>query len=89
MEIHATDPLLLEPSPFEVEISVEKLKMYKSLGSDHIPSEMIHAKMESHVLMSIKCLSSGTSLLVCFIYKKGNKADCCNYRDMIVVKEPA
>jgi hypothetical protein len=32
-----------DPSPFEVEIAIEKLKMYKSPGSYQIPAELIQA----------------------------------------------
>jgi hypothetical protein len=30
-----------EPNPFEVEITIVKLKKYKSSGSDQIPPEMM------------------------------------------------
>jgi hypothetical protein len=62
-----------EPSAFELEISIEKLKGYKSSGSDQIPAEHIQAEVKNYVLRSIdslilfgiwkKCLSSGSSLL--------------------------
>jgi hypothetical protein len=32
--ICTADPLVLEPSSFEIEIAIEKLKKYKSPGSD-------------------------------------------------------
>jgi hypothetical protein len=35
--------LVPEPSSFEVEIAIEKLKRYKSLGTDQIPAELIQA----------------------------------------------
>jgi hypothetical protein len=34
MDIHTPEPLVPEPSLVEVEIAVEKLKMYKSPGTD-------------------------------------------------------
>jgi hypothetical protein len=34
IEIHTAELLVSDPSPSEVEIAVEKLKRYKSLGSD-------------------------------------------------------
>jgi hypothetical protein len=43
MEIHVTEQLLSEPSPLGVEIDIEKLKRYKSLGTDKIPAELIQA----------------------------------------------
>jgi hypothetical protein len=47
MDIHAAEPLVSNPSPFEVEIATENLKKYKSLGSDQIPAEMIQAGGET------------------------------------------
>jgi hypothetical protein len=32
-----------DPSPFDVEIAIAKLKRYKLPGSDHIPDELIQA----------------------------------------------
>jgi hypothetical protein len=32
-----------DPSPFEVEIAIAKLKRYKSPGNDQIPAELIKA----------------------------------------------
>jgi hypothetical protein len=34
IDIHTAEPLVLEPSLFEVEIGIGKLKSYKSLGTD-------------------------------------------------------
>ena len=42
-EIHTGEPLVLETSALEVELSIEKLKSYKSPGIDQIPSELIKA----------------------------------------------
>ena len=42
-EIHTAEPLVSEPSAFEVEITVEKLKSHKSPGIDQIPAELIKA----------------------------------------------
>jgi hypothetical protein len=38
-EINTGDPLVAEPSSYEVEIAIEKLKRYKSLGMNQIPAE--------------------------------------------------
>jgi hypothetical protein len=46
IEVHTVDPLLPNPSPFEVEIAIVKLKRYKSLGSDQISAELIQAGNE-------------------------------------------
>jgi hypothetical protein len=43
-EMHVAEPLVSEPSPFKVEISVEKLRRYNLPGSDQISSVMIQAE---------------------------------------------
>ena len=40
-EIHTVEPLVPEPSAFEFELAIEKLKNYKSPGIDQIPAELI------------------------------------------------
>jgi len=42
-EIHTAEPLVTEPSAFEVEMAVEKLKRHKPRGIDQIPAELIKA----------------------------------------------
>ena len=41
VEIPTADPLVPEPSAFEVELASEKLKNHKSPGTDEIPAELI------------------------------------------------
>jgi hypothetical protein len=41
IETHTAEPLVPDPSPFEVEIAIAKLKSYKWPGSDHILAELI------------------------------------------------
>jgi hypothetical protein len=43
VDTHTVEPLLPQPIIFEVEISVGKLKMYKSPGTDQIPAELFKA----------------------------------------------
>ena len=38
-EIHTAEPLVPEPSAFEVDLAIEKLKSHKSPGVDQIPAE--------------------------------------------------
>jgi hypothetical protein len=45
-EIHTAEPLVPEPNSSEVEIAIEKLKRYKSPGTDQIPAELIQARGE-------------------------------------------
>jgi len=40
-EIHTAEPLVPEPSVFEVELAIEKLKSHNSPGIDQIPAEFI------------------------------------------------
>jgi hypothetical protein len=42
-EIHTTEPLVPEPSAFEVELAIEKLKSHKSPGVNQIPAELFKA----------------------------------------------
>jgi hypothetical protein len=73
IEIHTAEALVPAPNHLEVEISIAKLKKYKSPGSDQIPSELYQAGGEILVfvihifLISISkrknCLISGRSLL--------------------------
>ena len=42
-EIHTVEPLVPEPSAFEVELAIGKLKNHKSSGTDQIPVELIKA----------------------------------------------
>ena len=43
IEIHTADPLVPEPSAFEFEWAIEKLKTHKSPGTDQIPTELFTA----------------------------------------------
>jgi hypothetical protein len=47
IEIHAAEPLVLDPSPFEVEIDIAKLRKYKLPSSDQILAELIQAGGET------------------------------------------
>jgi hypothetical protein len=95
IEIHKAEPLVPDPSPFQVETATAKLKKYKSSGSNQISAEMIQAGGETlwseiHKLFhstGIKknCLISGTSLLLLSIYNKGNKTDSSNYRGILLL----
>jgi hypothetical protein len=75
IEIHTAEPLVPDPSPFEVETAIEKLKKYeyKSLGSHQILAELMQAggdtlqrSINSLILFRImkNCLTSGRSLLL-------------------------
>jgi hypothetical protein len=61
-EIYTAEPLEPEPSPCEVEIAIEKLKRYKSPGTDQIPAELIQAEENT--------LRSEIHKLINFIWNK-------------------
>ena len=42
-EVYTAEPDIPEPSFIEVELAIEKLKMHKATGVDHIPSKLIQA----------------------------------------------
>jgi hypothetical protein len=42
-EIHTAESLVLEPSTFEIETVIEKLKRHQSPGTDQIPAKFIKA----------------------------------------------
>jgi hypothetical protein len=41
--MHAVEPFVSEPTSFEVESALKKLKLFKSLGTDQSPKEVIQA----------------------------------------------
>jgi hypothetical protein len=47
IELHTVELLLPDPSPFEVEIAIAKLKRYKSTGGDQILAELNQAGGET------------------------------------------
>jgi hypothetical protein len=89
-EIHTAEPLVPEPSVFEIEMAIEKLKTYKSPGIDQIPAELIKAggsKICSEIHKLINSIWNKEKLpeqwkesIVVPVYKKGDKTDCSNYR---------
>jgi hypothetical protein len=44
MEIHPTEPLMLDHNPSDASITIAKLKRYKSPGSDQFAAELIQAR---------------------------------------------
>jgi hypothetical protein len=45
--IHAAEPLVPDPSRFEVEIAIANFKRHKSPSTDQIPAELIQAAGET------------------------------------------
>jgi hypothetical protein len=88
-EIHTAEPLVPEPSAFQVEMVTKKLKSYKSPGTDQIPAELIKAggsKICSEIhklIISIwnrqKLPEQWKESIIVSIYRKGDKTDCSNH----------
>jgi len=89
-EIHTAEPLVSEPSAFEVELAIEKLKIHKSQGIDQIPEELIKAggrTIGSQIHKRIISIWNKENLpedwkesTIVPVYKKGDKTVCSNYR---------
>ena len=70
-EIHTAEPLVPEPSAFETELAIDKLKSHKSPGTNQIPAELMKAggRTIGHEFINLlflfgirrNCLSSGRS----------------------------
>ena len=89
-EIHTAEPLVPEPSAFEVELASEKLKNHKSPDTDQMPAKFIkpggktiHCKIHKLIISiwnKVELLDEWKELIIVRIYKKSNKTDCSNYR---------
>jgi hypothetical protein len=92
IEIHAAEPLVHEPSPFEVEKAIAKLKKYKLPGSDQILAELIQAvgetlqseihKLNDSIWSKEELPDQRKESIIVPVYKKGDKTDCSNYREI-------
>jgi hypothetical protein len=89
-EMHTAEPFMLKPSGSEVEVTIGKLKRYKSPGVDQIPAELIQAgggTLCPKIHKLIKLIWNKEELphqwkesIVVPIHKKCDKTDCNNYR---------
>ena len=89
-EIHTTEPLVPEPSASEVELAIDKIKSHKSPGIDQIPAELIKSggrtifleirKLIISIWKKEKLPEEWKASIIVPIHKKGDKADCSNYR---------
>jgi hypothetical protein len=88
-EVHTAEPLVSEPSTFEVDMAIEELKRHKSPGTGQIQTELIKAGVrtiwsEIHkLLISIwnmeEVPEEWKKSIIIPNYKKGDKTDCSNY----------
>ena len=84
-----------EPSAFEVELAIEKLKSHKSPGIDQIPAELIKAgvrticcEIHKHIISvwnKEELPDEWKESIIVHIYKKGDKTDCNNYRGITLL----
>jgi hypothetical protein len=51
MEVYVSEPLVPEPSHFEVQTDIANIKRYKSPGIIQIPAELIRAGTEIYVML--------------------------------------
>jgi hypothetical protein len=89
-EIHTAEPLVPEPSAWEVELAIEKLKSHISPGIDQIPAELIKAggrtihcvihKLIIAIWNKEELPEEWKESIIVPIHKKGDKTDCNNYR---------
>ena len=91
-EIHRAESLVPEPSAFDVEVAIEKLRRHESPGIDQIPAELIKTgsrknRSEIHKLINSiwnkeESPEEWKKSIIVPIYKKGDKTDCSYYRDI-------
>jgi len=90
-EIHTSEPLVPEPSAFDVEMASEKLKKkHKSQGTDKIPAQLIivgDRTIHSEIHKLINSIWSKKELpeewkesIIVSNYNKGDKTGCSNYK---------
>jgi hypothetical protein len=89
-EIHTAEPLVPEPSAFEVEMVIEKIESHKSPGIDKIPAELTKSvgrtirsdinKLINSIWNKEKLPEEWKESISVSIDKKGDKADCSNYK---------
>jgi len=90
-DIRTAEPLVPEPSAFEIEMAIEKLKENKSPGIDQIPAELRQGisiiRYKMHKLVNSTSIWNKEELLeewkesiIVLVYKKGDKTDCSDYR---------
>jgi len=83
-EIRTAEPLVPEPSAFEVELAIEKLKSHKSPGINQIPAELIKAggstmcgEIHKHISIWDKeeLPEEWKESIIVPMYRKGDKTD--------------
>jgi hypothetical protein len=87
---HTAEPLVSDPSAFEVDMAIKELKKHKLLRIDQIPAVLIKASGRTFRYDIHKLVYSAWNVeelpeeqkesIIVLIYKKGNKMDCITGR---------
>jgi len=90
--MHTDDPSVPEHNSFEVEIAIEKLKRYKSPGTDQVPAELIQAgsnilhfeihKPINSIWIKEALPQQWKGSIIVPIYKNGDRNEYSNCRGM-------
>jgi hypothetical protein len=98
IEVHTAEPLVPGLSRLEVEITIAKLKKYKSPSSDQIPAELIQAggkillseihKLINSIWNKEELTDQWKESIIVLIHNKGDKTDCNNYRGILLLSAP-
>jgi hypothetical protein len=93
--IHIAQPLVSEPSAFEIEMATEKLKRHKSPGTDQLPAELIKAgvrKIHSEIHKLTNSISNKEEFpeqwqetITVSIYERSDKTDSSTYRGITLL----
>ena len=86
-EIHTVETLVPEPSAFEVELAIGKLKNHKSPGTDQIPVELINPlNTELNPICHLLALLGVHHILHLsrIRVKAGGRTICCTIHKLII-----
>jgi hypothetical protein len=88
-EIRTAEPLVAEPSAFEVEMAIEELKIHKSPSTYQIPAELLKAggrkiryeidKLINSIWNKEKLSEEWKESVILTIYKKGDRIGRVDY----------
>jgi len=88
-EIQTAEPLVSEPTAFEVEMAIEELQRHKS-STDQSPEDLIKArdrtirseinKLTNSIWNKVELPDEWKESIIVTVYKKDDKTDCNNCR---------
>ena len=77
IEMHTAEPLVPEPSAFEVDMAIDNIKRYISPAIDQIQQNLLKLSAGQFVLRSVSTvLVFGIARRMEGVDKKGDKTDC-------------